>query len=103
MGRLDQTLAGIPASIEFQPAESESLRRGPLGRARVWVMLETDVRGLREAISAIGLDRGVSLHSISVEAIDPGAPAEMGEILAIRLEAEGWFMAADSAGPEEVS
>jgi len=101
--RLMLALEEIPASVEIQPDVPDSARRGPLGHARVTVILETDVAGFSDAVSAIGLDSATSLLSITVDAVDPEAPAEVAETLRIRLGVEGWFMAEDLPDPEDLS
>lgn len=83
------------AKLERLDVLPDSVRAGRLGRARVHVALETDIRGLAGFLRAIGAgDAALTVQQLRVVAPDPGSAERLPEILKVEVTVAGWYVRA---------
>jgi len=85
------------ARLERVDVLPDSARAGRLGRTRVHVALETDIRGLVRVLQAIAAaSTTLVVHELSISAPDPASPERLPEILKVEMTIGGWFVATRS-------
>ena len=97
-GRLNLAAARAPARVERISPLPDSSSAGRLGRVRVQIVLETDVRGLVAVLRSIGVGEEVlKLEVLRVEAPQPTPAIRGPEILKVELTVSGWYIKPRSA------
>lgn len=97
-GRLNLAASRAPARVERISPLPDSSSEGRLGRVRVQMVLETDVRGLVAVLRSIGAAEEVlKLEVLRVEAPQPIAMVRGPEILKVELTVSGWYIKPRSA------
>jgi hypothetical protein len=92
-GRLNLAASRAPARVERLSPLPDSSSDGRLGRVRVQIALETDVRGLAAVLRAIGAAEEVlKLELLRVEAPQPAPVIRGPEILKVELTVTGWYI-----------
>jgi hypothetical protein len=80
------------AKVERLEVLADSARAGRLGRARVHVVLETDVRGLVALLRSIAeSNAALVVQELRVIAPDPASADRVPEVLKVELMIYGWY------------
>ncbi len=83
------------ARVEQVDLVPDIARAGRLSRVRVHITLETDIRGLVQALHAIATgSAALVVHELRVSAPDPASPERLPEILKVEMTIGGWFLEA---------
>jgi hypothetical protein len=94
-GRMNLAASRAPARVDRLDPVPDSSGTGRLGRARVRVAFETDVRGLVAFLRAIdAADEVLTLDELHIEAPEPGAPDRGPELLKVEVTISGWYIRA---------
>lgn len=91
--QLNLIAARTSAKLERMDILPDSSRAGQLGRARVHVALETDIRGLAGVLRAIAAsDAALTVQELRVVAPDPSSTPRLPEILKVEATVTGWYL-----------
>jgi hypothetical protein len=93
--RVALVLSRSPGWVADTTEEPDSVVAGPLARASVRTVLETDVVGLMEMVRNLELDPSLSVDLVSVDAEDPDVDQAHIERLHVTLLISGWFKGAN--------
>jgi len=92
-GRLNLAASRAPARVERLNPLPDSTSDGRLGRVRVQLAVETDVRGLIALLRSIDAGAEVlKLDELRVEAPEPVAVRRGPEILKVEVTVSGWYI-----------
>ena len=91
--RVSLVVSGAAAFAENIQKTGDSAVAGPLRRVSVEAVLETDITGLTDILSAVEMDSTMAVESVAVQAADAFAPPEVVEAVHAQVRVTGWYRA----------
>lgn len=92
-----------PAFVESVHPQPDDVRSGPLARASVLAVLETDLIGLTGLLERVEEDPSLAVTRLEIGAVDPGSSPDQQERLVVSFTVTGWYRPAASRPNTETS